>query len=129
MDLEHWMKQGWLDSVISQGTPPNPKLIAVAKAHKCPFIFNYNTANLPNSSDIAKQWILGYGAGVDGFAVWDIDALQDSPALWPVVQRGGHPKEIEAAAQAAPVIPIIKLKTVGGVDVLWEGLGGVSSGG
>jgi hypothetical protein len=47
--------------------------------------------------------------------VWDIDSQQDSLTLWPVLQRSGHPK----AEQAAPTpLTTVRLKTVGGCDVL-----------
>jgi hypothetical protein len=124
LDVEHWLGQGWLDSLIDGG-PRLPQRIAAAKAHKCQYIFGGAT-----SHDLPKHWVDGYKLGVDGSAVWDIDTVQDSPERWPVLRRAGHRKEIEAAAQAAPAPPAtIRLKTVGGFDVL-QGLGGaVYSGG
>jgi hypothetical protein len=120
MDVEHWIGQGWLDSVLclsEAGIPINPELIATAKSHKCPYIL------AGPSGDNTKHWVNGYNLGVDGFAIWDCDALLDSPTLWPVLRRTGHRKEIEAAAQTGPApLTTIRLKTVGGFDVLQGGL-------
>ena len=69
------------------------------------------------------HWVNGYNLGVDGFAVWDIDALSDSPTVWHVLRRTGHRKEIEAAAETEPApLPTVRLKTVDGFDVLKGGL-------
>ena len=125
IDVKQWIEQGWLDSVIGHGGPLNPGLIATAKAHKCQYIFN------ALGSEFAKQWVNGYNLGVDGFAVWDLDTIQDSRAAWPAYcWKAGHRKEIEAAAQAAPAPPAtVRLKTVGGFDVLQGLKAAVYSGG
>jgi hypothetical protein len=119
MDAEHWIAQGWLDSVISQNNFIDPKVyVAAAKEHKCQFIYN-----AMGGSELPKLWVNGYNAGVDGFAIWDSDSLQDTPAVWHILRRAGHRKEIEAAARVAPAVPTtVKLKTIGGFDVL-RGLG------
>ena len=128
MDAKHWIKQGWLDSVISYAGPLNPGLIATAKAHKCKYIFGAIAAT---ASDYAKGWHYSrQSLGVDGFAIWDTDTVQDSRTLWPVLRRAGHRKEIEAASKAKPApMKTIRVKTIGGIDVqkgLW---GAVYSGG
>jgi hypothetical protein len=124
-DVEHWIQQGWLDSVISNRGPLVPKFLAAAKVRNCRCIFVGST-----QPDIPKDWMNGYNLGVDGFAVWDIDGVQDLPTRWPLLRRAGHRGEIEAAAQVAPApLPTVRLKTVGGFDVL-QGLGAaVYSGG
>jgi len=123
MDVERWIRQGWLDSVINHGGPLDPQLIATAKACHCRFIFN------AIGGEYAKQWMTGYGAGVDGFAIWDIDSAQDSPTLWPILSRAGHRDEIEAFITTPPTLTTVRLATVGGFDVL-QGLGAaVYSGG
>ncbi len=123
MDVEYWIRRGWLGSVINHGGPLDPQLIAAAKAHNCQFIFN------AVGGDLAKQWITGYEAGVDGFAVWDIDGAQDSPTSWAILSRAGHRAEVESFAEAPPTLATVRLKTVGGFDVL-QGLGAaVYSGG
>lgn len=125
MDPEHWIEQGWLNSLICHAGALAPNLVAAAKAHKCQYILN------GYGGDLAKHWMAGYDLGVDGFALWDADALQDSPTLWPLLRRAGHRNEMDAAAQVAapPSLPTIRFKTVGGFDVL-QGLGGaVYSGG
>ena len=127
VDVEHWMGQGWLDGVVSYDGSICAKLIVAAKAHNCQFIVGTST-----DGDVPKRWAALYNnPGVDGFAIWDLDVTaQDLPTLWPVLRRGGHRKEMAAAAQAAPApLTTIRLKTVGGFDVL-QGLGGaVYSGG
>ncbi len=131
MDVEHWIKQGWLDSVISEGdwdkVVIDHKLLAVAKAHKCQFIFNRRTGGQSEVANV-KQWVDAYSAGVDGVAVWDINPQDLS--IWPIIRRAGHRKELEAAAQrGVPALPSVRLKTIGGCDVL-QGLGAaVYSGG
>ena len=67
---------------------------------------------------------------MDGFATWDIDTVQDSPTLWPILRRAGHRKEIEAATQANPApLKTIPVKSIGGIDVLQGLWGAVYSGG
>ena len=122
MDPEYWITQGWLDSVISQNSFIDPKMVALAKQHKCQFIYNPM-----GGGELPKLWVEGYKAGVDGFAIWDSDSpVQSTPALWHMLRRAGHRQEIEAAAQAGPPAPtVVRLKTVGGFDVL-QGLGAVA---
>ena len=55
------------------------RMVAAAKAkgygHKFRYISNaYGPA-------YAAQWVAGYNLGVDGFAIWDLDAYQDSSTL------------------------------------------------
>ncbi|MEO2034996.1 MAG: hypothetical protein ABGZ35_23185 [Planctomycetaceae bacterium] len=128
VDAKHWIEQGWLDSVISHAGPLNPELIATAKAHDCQYIF---AAIASTGSDYAKGWHYSRDSlGVDGFAIWDIDTVQDSPTLWPVLSRAGHRKEIEAASKADPApLKTIRVKTIGGIDVLQGLWGAVYSGG
>jgi hypothetical protein len=128
MDAKHWIKQGWLDSVISYAGPLNPDLIATAKAHDCQYIFG---AIATTASDYAKGWHYSrQSLGVDGFAIWDTDTVQDSPTLWPVLRRAGHRQEIEAASKADPTrLKTIRVKTIGGIDVLQGLWGAVYSGG
>ena len=121
MDVEHGMEQGWLDGVIVHWNPPEAQLIAAAKARKCQCVFN----PVGGEAAIAKQCAAGYNLGVDGFAFWDIDLSQDSPTCWPVLRRAGHRKEIEPSAQSVPALPSIRLKTVGGYDVM-QGLARLS---
>jgi len=129
IDVKHWIEQGWLDSVISYAGPLNPGLIATAKAHKCKYIF---AAIATTASDYAKGWHYSRDdLGVDGLAIWDIDLpAQDTPTLWPVLRRAGHRKEIEAASKSNPAaLKAIRLKTIGGFDVLQGLWGAVYSGG
>lgn len=102
LDVEQWMKQGWLQSVIvcAHGVPPDPTLIAAAKAHQCRFIFEAHG----DATEFPRRWVSAYRAGVDGVAIWDCDSLQDSPALWPILRRAGHRQEIEGV-KAFPAFP------------------------
>jgi hypothetical protein len=121
MDVEHWMRQGWLDSVLAMGGSPNPAMVAAAKANKCKFIAVTEGAD-PFSpsvgSNLAKRWLSEYALGVDGVALWDIDGNKDVPTGWPTLRRAGHRKELEAAAaKPVPPLPTIRLKSIGGLDV------------
>jgi hypothetical protein len=118
LDVEHWMGQGWLNSLITFRGPPCASWVAAAKANKCQYILGseYDVASSAGL-DIAKNWVSGYKAGVDGAAIWDIDGFIDLPTVLPILRRAGHRKEIEAAAaKPAPALPTVRLKTIGGFD-------------
>ena len=125
IDVDRWLEQEWLDSLIDHGPRLVPR-IAAAKAHKCQFITGGSTIHA-----LPQHWAADYKVGADGFAIWDIDEVQDLPARWPVLRRAGHRKEIEAAAAQAVPAPLtsIRLKTVGGFDVLQGLNAAVYSGG
>jgi hypothetical protein len=121
MDVEHWMRQGWLDSVLAMGGSPNPAIVAAAKANKCRFIAvveGFDPFAPSVGKQLASRWIAEYGLGADGVALWDINGCTDVPTAWPILRRAGHRKELEAAAsQPAMVLPTVRLKTLGGFDV------------
>ena len=127
IDAQHWIEQGWLDSVTSYAGPLNPELIATAQTHGCEYVF---AAIAANGNDYAKGWHYSRSLGVDRFAIWDLDLLQDTPTLWPILRRAGHRQEVEAISKAAPVpLKTIQLKTIGGLDVRQGLWGAVYSGG
>ena len=66
---------------------------------------------------------------MDGFAFWDMDSVQDLPNVWAYLRRAGHRDEVEAFAKVEPAQTTLRLRTVGGFDVV-QGLGAaVYSGG
>jgi len=124
-DVETWIKEGLIDSVIgfmSADPADDRHLIQLTKAHGCRYLaafipwFDYSAQTAVNKAAAA------YAAGVDGLAVWDMDHAQDVAAWWPMGRMLGHAETIKAWAEtAAPTLKSIRLKSVAGYDVA-EGL-------
>ena len=111
-DVEFWIKEGLLDSVLTLGDPLDPRLIEVAQAHHCP------VSHHPSGSLTATKILAAYNTGANGIAVWDCDGEQDSPVSWPFTRRVGHRTELANPALGPPPLRKLRLKSIGGCDVL-----------
>ena len=111
-DVESWIKAGLLDSVLTLGDPLDRQLVELARAHNCP------VSHHPSGTLTAAKVAAAYTLGVQGIAVWDCDASQDSPATWPFTRRLGHRAELASPGVEPPPLRTLRLKTIGGCDVL-----------
>ena len=113
IDVESWMREGLLDSVISLGNPFDAELAAIAQANNCQNLCGPLAAKLTASSALSA-----YEAGADGIVGWDINSPQVSSAYWAVTRRIGHQAELKNLIQEEFSLRSVRLKTVGGSDVL-----------
>jgi len=110
LDVETWLKEGLLDSIIGSGTK---EFIETAKTHHCKFYLG---------SRGTKEVLEGYENGVDGFVFWDLNVQclgywHELPESWAVTSRMGHKEEVKDFAKEPPRMKRITLKTVGGFDI------------
>ncbi len=126
LDVAHWIKEGWLDSVICQ-EGIDPEYIALGKEHDCEFVlytgYRGELAMSPQSVTEA------YKNGVNSFAYWDMDAVQNRVDSWNWLRRIGHREEMAAWEEFNPKGQLIPLKRVNGVDVQRGLVDAVYSGG
>jgi hypothetical protein len=111
LDFRAWIAEGLLDSFLCQ-EGVNPEDIACCKKHGCKFILfpGYREPTPTTPKTVAE----GYGKGVDGIAIWDIDP--DNPDAWEWLRRAGHREEMEAWARHVSECRRIPLLKVGGFD-------------
>ena len=119
MDVETWLKEGLLDSIIGEGSK---EFIETAKASNCRF---YHAGR---DLEEVLNW---YKNGVDGFAAWDVNLAifgysQELPESWAITSRMGHREDMKAFAKEPPRAKTIRLKTVAGFDVCHTTNEGVS---
>lgn len=118
LDLKGWVREGLFDSLIFQeGATPEDQ--ALCRENGCQFVlftgYRGDEAMSPKSVSAA------YAAGVEHFAYWDIDCVQDVPEVWEWLRRVGHRDEMAQWSQHKPETRLPQLKTVEGLDVA-EGL-------
>lgn len=128
-DVETWVRQGLLDSVIGfvgrNSGHFDAELIAMANAHGCKCIPGLIPWRYKDPVGDAVEFL--YPEGADGIALWDLDT--NPPDWWAAASRMGHREEIEAFAKKKPELTTTQLKTVGGCDVLQGLSAAVYSGG
>jgi len=106
LDVDTWLKEGLLDSLISKGSQEYVKTV---KAHNCKFYQSYGDV---------KSVLEGYKKSVDAFCSWDCNYnLQELPESWAIASRIGHQEEVEAFLKNPPKVKLMKLKTVDGLDI------------
>ena len=126
LDVKRWIRDGLLDSVICQ-QGIDPEYLELGKAANCQFVLftGYRGATAMKPETVTQA----YQAGVDRFAHWDIDAIQNIPGTWNWLRRIGHRHEMANWAKFAPSQRLVQLTNVGGVDVLHGLVDAVFSGG
>jgi hypothetical protein len=104
-DVKAWIREGLLDTVIAHsGQGFDEEYKELGKSQHCTFI-------RATGADPAAA-VAGFQAGVDGFAVWDIDAAQINAETWDLLRRLGHPEMMANWNQFAHLtksIPITKM--------------------
>jgi hypothetical protein len=124
LDIQGWIEERLLDSFICQ-EGVNSEDLKCCKRHGCQFILfpGYRPPTPTTPKTVAE----GYRKGVDGFAIWDINA--DYPEAWEWYRRIGHRAEMETWGKHVSECRRIPLVTVGGFDVAQGLQASVYSGG
>ena len=120
-DVETWVREGLLDSVVasvhSSTGPMDSELIAMCKAGGCrctPALIPWRSED--PASDALKYL---YPEGADGMAIWDADYVPLEH--WLSLSQLGHREELAAIVRNKEESKGIQLKNVAGCDVA-EGL-------
>jgi hypothetical protein len=96
LDVQDWIRQGLLDSVICQ-EGIDKSYVELGKKHGCEFIlftgYRGDKAMSPSTISSAIQ------QGVTSFAYWDIDAAQHDPQTWQWLRKTGDPEALSKFAQ------------------------------
>ncbi len=126
LDVKHWIKQGWLDSVICQ-EGVDEEYIALGKETGCEFVLftGYRGEKAMSPASVTAA----YAQGVTQFAYWDMDAVQNMPDPWNWLRRIGHREEMANWENYKPNGRLLPLERVGGVDVARGLVDAVYSGG
>ena len=124
--MKHWIKQGWLDSVICQ-EGVDDEFIALGKETGCEFVLftGYRGEKAMSPASVTDA----YRQGVNQFAYWDMDAVQIMPDPWNWLRRIGHREEMANWDAYKPNGRLLPLERVGGVDVARGLVDAVYSGG
>lgn len=126
LDVQSWVREGLLNSVICQGGI-DPKVMSLCKDHHCKFILF--TGYRGDEAMSPKSVTQAYEQGVNDFAYWDIDGAQMMPHAWEWIRRIGHRKEMADWNPADHEPKSIRLIDVGGTDVLHGMAQSIYSGG
>ncbi len=112
--VKEWISEGLLNDVVCQEGIDRECLEEGAR-RGCTFTLftGYRGDKAMSPGSIAKA----YSEGVDRFAYWDMDCVQDLPEVWEWLRRAGHREEMENWGKRTPSDRWIKLKTVEGVNV------------
>ncbi len=113
LDVKGWIREGLLDSVICQ-EGFDEEYMKLGKEKNCEFI--YFSGFTGEKAMSPANAVAGYKAGVDGFAYWDIDSVQDTPSYWQWLSRIGHRDEMENWKD--PGRTLMPLRSIGGFDVI-----------
>jgi len=126
LDVKHWIKQGWLDSVIVQ-EGVDEEYIALGKETGCDYVLftGYRGEKAMSPATVTAA----YGAGVKQFAYWDMDAVQIMPDPWNWLRRIGHREEMADWETYKPDGRLLPLEQVGHVNVARGLVDAVYSGG
>ena len=121
-DVETWVREGLLDSVVASVGPSggslDPELIAMCKAGNCRCTPALIPWRCEDPASDALEYL--YPEGADGMAIWDADHLPRDH--WLLLSRLGHREELAATVRNKKESKGIQLKNVAGCDVA-EGLG------
>jgi len=114
LDVQHWIREDLLDSVICQ-EGVDREYMELGAAAGCRFVlFTGYRGDKAMSPQTVTQ---AYQNGVTDFAYWDIDYVQAYPEQWNWLRRIGHRDEMADWSRYEPKGRLIRLKTVAGIDV------------
>ncbi|MFN0168055.1 MAG: family 10 glycosylhydrolase [Bryobacteraceae bacterium] len=133
MDLEEWVKQGVVDTIMPYSSHPrllssvdsfaNPKeaefFLGITRGTKVKAAINLMPRKL-SPEEYRKRANALYEAGVDNLFFWDTNARYDFSPSWSALRRLGHKEELQAWVRAgSPAIerPGTNLKKLGDWDL------------
>ena len=116
LDVEEWIRQGLLDSVICQ-EGIDESYIELGKKHGCEFVlftgYRGDKAMSPATLTNAIQ------QEVTSFAYWDIDAAQHDPQTWRWLRQTGDREALSRFAQEPELLKrhVLQLLEINGKKV------------
>lgn len=126
LDVKAWIREGLLDSVICQ-EGVDEEYTTLGKTSDCEFVLY--TGYRGDKAMSPKTVTQAYEQGVNAFAYWDMDAVQNFEEHWNWLRRIGHRDEMADWENRAPKSRLIKLTEIGGINVEKGLADGVYSGG
>lgn len=124
LDVETWIQEGLLDSVVSSvnNASLDPTIIALAKEHGCrcvPALVCSGGTQHGHRAKLLDKAPLLYPEGADGVALWDADTITATD-LWPVMRRMGRGEEFINLSRNSTERPYLALKEVEGCNMETE---------
>ncbi|GEM_PF-1214156 len=121
-DVETWVKEGMLDSILflNDGivSEISPTFVDTARSNNCKVIC-FSQSGYLGQTTLARDLLHGHEAGVDRFGIWDIDGLCQGSSTWrDICNKVSDRAAMDSLAEAPSRLKSIKLKTVGGYDVM-----------
>jgi len=116
LDVEEWIRQGLLDSVICQ-EGIDSSYIELGKKHGCEFVlftgYRGDKAMSPTTLTSAAD------KGVTSFAYWDIDAAQNDPRTWRWLRQTGDQQSLQSFRDKPELMErkLIPLQKLNGIKV------------
>ncbi|MDP7399479.1 MAG: hypothetical protein QF541_21600 [Lentisphaeria bacterium] len=92
-DCYRWLKEELLDIVIAENPP---ELLKLAREKGCR-IFQQQTNHATPAPEQVTSMQNALVKGLEGIAIWDLDAGQYEPEAWAVLKRLGHTDEVAHA--------------------------------
>ena len=114
LDVKAWIREGLLDSVICQ-EGVDAEYMALGKTTGCEFVLF--TGYRGDKAMSPKTVTQAYEDGVNAFAYWDMDAVQNFEAQWNWLRRIGHRDEMAGWENHEPKSRLIRLKEIRGINV------------
>ncbi|MCC6590002.1 MAG: family 10 glycosylhydrolase [Bryobacterales bacterium] len=135
MDLEQWVKQGVVDTIVPYSTHPrllstsdsftDPKdvgfFVRITRGTPVKVAINLMPRQL-SPEEYRKRANQCYAQGVDNLFFWDTNARYDFSPSWSALRRLGHKEELQAWVRAgSPALPRpgAKLKKLGDWDLTY----------
>jgi hypothetical protein len=112
IDIETWVKEKWVDSVICKQAV-DQEYLALCQKHGCEYVACNEVENWRGPQDVVKA----RDAGVDKFLWWDADTVANEPARWEWFRRVGHAEAMKSWDASAYQPRSIVLTEVGGMNV------------
>jgi hypothetical protein len=112
IDVETWVKEKWLDSVICKQAI-DQKYLAVCRSHGCEYVASCEGGIWGKPQDAVTV----RNAGVEKLMWWDADSLPLDPARWEWFRRIGHTDQMKNWDASAYQPRSIVLEEVGGISV------------
>ena len=122
LDIKTWLEEDLLNSIICKGEIDR-ECMDLCKAHDCKFFLSPTSAEELSPRTITQA----YKAGVNGFAIWDIDGRQYDPEDWTWTSRIGHREEMENWKEQ--FTRLIRVKKIAGSDLIQGLFASIYSGG
>jgi hypothetical protein len=104
-DCYRWLEEELLDIVITENPP---ELLRLAREKGCRIFQQQTGGNAPPQEQVTSMQN-ALVKGLDGIAIWDMDAGQYDPETWAVVSRLGHVDEVSHSAHPS-IRPYPKMK-------------------